>query len=121
MCLGQTDHELHLTGETHIEKVNEQKEKHTYKSWANTERDKITYNCNLCQLSCTRQTDLLEHLAGKKHNYKAKKEKEKNTYDCALCQLSCDSQISLDKHLAGSKHKEKANREEEKKTYVQGQ
>ena len=119
--MGQTDHELHLTGEKHIEKVNEEKEKHTYKSWANTERDKITYNCNLCQLSCTRQTDLLEHLAGKKHNYKAKKEKEKNTYDCALCQLSCDSQISLDKHLAGSKHKEKANREAEKKTHVQDQ
>ena len=79
--------------------------------------ERIAYYCTLCQLSCTCQTDLHEHLVGKKHNYQAKKEKEKITYDCTLCHVSCDCQKELEKHFAGSKHKEKANREEEKRIY----
>lgn len=58
MSICQTDFAEHLTGEEHIEKVNKEKEKHTYKSWGNlddTEVEKVIYCCALCQVSCISQ------------------------------------------------------------------
>ena len=54
-CGCQNDFEKHLAWVKHIEKINEEKEKHTYLSWRNlddTEMEKVIYCCALCQVSC---------------------------------------------------------------------
>ena len=77
-CGCQNDFEKHLAWVKHIEKINEEKEKHTYKSWGNldnTEMEKVIYHCALCQVSCNSQKDIEKHLAGMKHADKANREK----------------------------------------------
>ena len=74
----QNDFEKHLVWVEHIEKINVEKEKHTYKSWRNldnTEMEKVIYCCALCQVSCNSQIDLEKHLAGMKHTYKSNRAK----------------------------------------------
>ena len=77
-CDCQNDFEKHLVWVEHIEKINVEKEKHTYKSWRNldnTEMEKVIYCCALCQVSCNSQIDLEKHLAAVKHTYKSNREK----------------------------------------------
>lgn len=121
-CGCQNDFEKHLVWVEHIEKINAEKEKHTYKSWGNLddkEMEKVIYCCALCQVSCGCQNDLEKHLAGIKHKYKANPDKEKYNYYCSLCQVSCGYQNGYVKHLAGKKHKQKVSKEEEKSFYYQ--
>ena len=118
-CDCQNDFEKHLAWVKHKEKINVEKEKHTYKSWGNldgTEMKKVIYCCALCQVSCSCQNDLEKHLAGIKHKNKANPEKGKLDYYCDLCKVSCGYQNGYLKHLAGRKHKEKVNKEEENRT-----
>ena len=118
-CDCQNDFEKHLAWVKHKEKINVEKEKHTYKSWGNldgTEMKKVIYCCALCQVSCSCLNDLEKHLAGTKHMYRANPEKEKDIYYCDLCQVSCGYQNGYFKHLVGRKHKEKVNKEEENRT-----
>ena len=119
-CGCQNGFEKHLAKMTHIEKVNTEKEKHTYESWGNldnTEEEKVIYFCALCQVSYGSQNVLEKHLVGINHTYKADPEKEKEDYYCALCQVSCVYKNGYVKHLTGKKHKEKVNKEEEKMAY----
>ena len=77
-CGCQNDFEKHLLWVEHIEKINVEKEKHTYTSWRNldnTEIEKVIYCCALCQVSCNSQIDLEKHLAGMKHTYKSNRAK----------------------------------------------
>jgi hypothetical protein len=119
-CVSQNDFKKHLEWLEHKEKINEEKEKHTFKSWGNlddTEMERVIYCCALCQVSCSCQNDLEKHLAGIKHKNKANPDKEKDNYNCDLCQVSCGYQNGYLKHLAGKKHKAKVNEEEEKGFY----
>merc|ERR1712051_383394 len=104
-CDCQNDFEKHLAWVKHKEKINVEKEKHTYKSWGNldgTEMKKVIYCCDLCKVSCGYQNGYLKHLAGRKHKEKVNKEEEKQaykscantekeriTYPCFLCQALC--------------------------------
>jgi hypothetical protein len=57
-CTCQNDFEKHLVWIEHKEKINVEKEKHTFKSWGNlddTEMEKVIYCCALCQVSCSCQ------------------------------------------------------------------
>lgn len=76
--------------------------------------------CRFCQANCTCESDLENHMKGKRHqtNVRALLEECKNmesnyaspegpapTWTCSLCQASCPGQSQLESHLRGKRHR----------------
>ena len=88
------------------------------------QRDNITYECKLCQISMTGEEDLRAHKAGKKHQAKvaaanstgaeAKPPKmtggQSSPFHCFLCDLTLTGPVDLENHKAGKAHKAKLSR-----------
>ena len=74
-----------------------------------------TWICSLCQARCTRQSELENHLRGKRHrlNFLLLQEEEAKLYlklsFCEVCNLQCNSEKMLAHHRTGKKHLAKLN------------
>lgn len=75
-----------------------------------------TWTCSLCQARCTRQSELENHLRGKRHrlNFLLLQVEEAklylSLYFCKLCNLQCNSKNTLAEHCKGKRHSHKVEK-----------
>jgi len=67
------------------------------------------FDCALCQVQCSSQGTLNDHLVGKQHKKKLEMSQAPNgNFRCEICNVEATDQGGLDMHLAGKKHIKKA-------------
>ncbi|KAG2561260.1 hypothetical protein PVAP13_8KG141801 [Panicum virgatum] len=111
----------HFAGQKHWSKVASLVSRNNAKSQKAKETVEKSGNalpmwaCRFCQSNCTCQSDLENHMKGKRHqrNIRALMEECKNmesnyaspTWTCSLCQARCTGQSVLENHLRGKRHR----------------
>ncbi|KAJ1289712.1 hypothetical protein BS78_02G185500 [Paspalum vaginatum] len=121
-CTCKSDLENHLRGKRHKTKIQALLEecKKIAANCAspeadpqpNTEADSSTWNCSLCQAKCNRQSDLANHLRGKRHllNFLVLQVEAKqylSEWGCGICQAKCNSVFQFEDHCSSMGHRQK--------------
>ncbi|CAN6174359.1 unnamed protein product [Urochloa humidicola] len=70
------------------------------------------WNCSLCQAKCTRQSELENHLKGKRHQLnflvlQVKAQQYLSDWGCSICQAKCKSASQFEDHCSGRGHQQK--------------
>ncbi|CAN6195971.1 unnamed protein product [Urochloa humidicola] len=70
------------------------------------------WNCSLCQAKCTRQSELENHLKGKRHQLnflvlQVEAQQYLSDFGCGICQAKCKSASQFEDHCSGRGHQEK--------------
>ncbi|KAG0543747.1 hypothetical protein BDA96_02G215600 [Sorghum bicolor] len=71
-----------------------------------------TWNCSLCQAKCSRQSELANHLRGKRHqlNFLVLQVEGKqylSEWGCGICQAKCNSVSQFENHCSSRGHQQK--------------
>ncbi|KAF0911410.1 hypothetical protein E2562_008289 [Oryza meyeriana var. granulata] len=137
-CTGEWDFDVHLKGQKHqanTQALLEQSKKNSGNSESqgtkvqqsnvnqNAGKKAATWICRVCEAHCTCESDLQNHLKGKRHQLNlqalntsshgsssksaaASKMIDEQTalYFCKVCSLKCTSERMLSDHLRGKKH-----------------
>uniref|UniRef100_A0A0E0B325 C2H2-type domain-containing protein n=1 Tax=Oryza glumipatula TaxID=40148 RepID=A0A0E0B325_9ORYZ len=99
---------------------------HAEKKKRKEEEEEATWICRACQAVCTCESDLQNHLRGRRHQLKvqalpeaAKQEKnnppklaknpnkQPSEWVCSLCQAKCNSESQLEHHRRSTRHQQK--------------
>ncbi|XP_015696617.2 UBP1-associated proteins 1C-like [Oryza brachyantha] len=140
-CTGEWDFDVHLKGQRHqasTQALLEQSKKNPGSSEKKTTTTTTTapWICSVCQALCTCESDLHNHLKGKRHQLKvealreaaakqessdppklAKQEssdppklpnKQRSEWFCSVCQARCNSASQLEDHCRSTRHQQKA-------------
>ena len=70
------------------------------------------WNCSLCQAKCTRQSELENHLKGKRHQLnflvlQVEGQQYLSDWRCGICLAKCKSASQFEDHCSGRGHKQK--------------
>lgn len=70
------------------------------------------WNCSLCQAKCTRQSELENHLKGKRHKLNSlvlqvEAQKYLSEWGCGICQAKCKPVTQFEDHCRGRGHQQK--------------
>ncbi|CAD6224954.1 unnamed protein product [Miscanthus lutarioriparius] len=71
-----------------------------------------TWNCSLCQAKCSRQSDMANHLRGKRHQLnflilQVESKQYLTEWGCGICQAKCDSVSQFENHCSSRGHQQK--------------
>ena len=88
----------------------------------------IAWDCSICQVKCSGELDLKNHLKGRRHQENSvvlrRESKEAEVYDkkelqlvdmdqrpasrwnCSVCKANCTSESDLESHLRGRRHQQ---------------
>ncbi|KAJ1289716.1 hypothetical protein BS78_02G185800 [Paspalum vaginatum] len=116
-CTCKSDLESHLRGKRHKARIHTLLEEckniaGNYASSPETEADSSTWNCSLCQAKCNRQSELADHLRGKRHllNFLLLQVEAKqylSEWGCGICQAKCNSASQFEDHCSSMGHRQK--------------
>lgn len=125
-CTCKSDLENHLRGKRHKAKIQSLLEEcrnvalncAALNSQPNTmtedeqNNSASTWNCSLCQAKCTCQSDLANHLRGKRHqlNFLVLQVEGKqylSEWGCGICQAKCNSVSQFEDHCSSWGHRQK--------------
>ena len=126
-CTSKSDLENHLRGKRHNAKIQAPLEecKNMMMNFGSTElkpyptnvtKDEentaSTWNCSLCQAKCTRQSELENHLKGKRHQLnflvlQVEGQQYLSDWRCGICLAKCKSASQFEDHCSGRGHKQK--------------
>ncbi|KAE8809563.1 hypothetical protein D1007_13856 [Hordeum vulgare] len=122
-CTSECDLESHVRGRRHQENIEafqgEGKgsearlhEKKMLQLADNNQEPVSRWMCNICNANCTSESDLENHLRGRRHQENIEalqgdgKDPEVSGWTCDICNANCTSQSDLDSHLRGRRHQE---------------
>ncbi|CAL5088329.1 unnamed protein product [Urochloa decumbens] len=126
-CTCKSDMENHLRGKRHRAKVQALLEecKNMDRNLGSTETksdlDNVTqdeenpaptWNCSLCQAKCTRQSELENHLKGKRHQLnflvlQVEAQQYLSVWGCSICQAKCKPASQFEDHCSARGHQQK--------------
>jgi hypothetical protein len=126
-CTCKSDLENHLRGKRHKAKIqalleecrnmvrtigSAQAKSDPNNMTKDEENSASTWNCSLCQAKCTRQSELENHLKGKKHKLnflvlQVEAQKYLSEWGCGICQAKCKSVSQFEDHCGGRGHQQK--------------
>ncbi|BAT08133.1 Os09g0421600, partial [Oryza sativa Japonica Group] len=132
-CNGEWHFDTHLKGKRHqanTQALLEQSNKNSGNSESHdgtkAQPSNATWICRACQAVCTCESDLQNHLRGRRHQLKvqalpeaAKQEKnnppklaknpnkQPSEWVCSLCQAKCNTESQLEHHRRSTRHQQK--------------
>ncbi|XP_037462222.1 zinc finger matrin-type protein 1-like [Triticum dicoccoides] len=122
-CYRETDLQNHLRGRRHQENIEALQgegkgaearlhEKEVPQLADKNLKPMPTWFCSICDANCTSQSDLKNHLRGRRHQQNIEalqgdgKDPEVSRWMCSICNANCTSQSDLESHLRGRRHQE---------------
>ncbi|KAM0889311.1 hypothetical protein ACQ4PT_027765 [Festuca glaucescens] len=128
-CTCQIDLKNHLKGIRHREKVQSLLEQNKDKasdseSWKSKLNPDSRWICSICHAHCTCESDLENHLRGKRHQLNihvlrekikqekhnppqiAKNEEPPSEWNCTMCEAKCNSESQFGDHCRSSRHRQ---------------